>query len=68
MERVVGYFSKTLDAREKRLSATEGECATIIWAVNKVRPYIIGNHFYIQQCSKVNYISHALCKSPKFFF
>ena len=47
MERVVGYFSKTLDAREKRLSAIEGECATIIWAVNKVKPYIIGNHFYI---------------------
>ena len=47
MERVVGYFSKTLDAGEKRLSAIEGECATIIWAVNKVKPYIIGNHFYI---------------------
>ena len=35
MERVAGYFSKTLDAGQKRLSATEGECATIIWAVNK---------------------------------
>ena len=47
MERVVDNFSKKLDAEEKRLNATEGECATIIWAVNKVKPYIIGNHFYI---------------------
>ena len=37
MEKVVGYYSKTLSPGEKRYSATEGECATIIWAISKVR-------------------------------
>ena len=41
-ERVIGYYSKTLTVAESRYSATEGECATILWGVGKVLPYVIG--------------------------
>ena len=32
-EKVIGYYSKTLSEQEKKYSATEGECATILWAI-----------------------------------
>ena len=44
---MIGYYSKTLGGAEKKYGATEGECATIIWAINKVRQHIIGQKFYI---------------------
>ena len=47
VERVVGYYSKTLNPAEKKYGATEGECATIVWAIGKVRQYVIGQKFYV---------------------
>ena len=44
---MVGYYSKTLNPAEKKYGATEGECATIVWALQKVRSYIIGQKFYV---------------------
>lgn len=46
-EKVIGYFSKSLTGAEARYGVTEGECATIVWALQKVRPYVIGQKFYI---------------------
>ena len=46
-ERVIGYYSKTLNAAEKKYGATEGECATVVWALQKVRQYVIGSRFYV---------------------
>ena len=36
-ERVIGYYSKSLSEAERKYAATEGECAAVLWAVNKVR-------------------------------
>ena len=44
---MIGYYSKTCNEAEKRYGSTEGECATIVWAVSKARHYVIGVKFYI---------------------
>ena len=36
-----------MSPQEKKYSATEGECATLMWGVTKVRPFIIGAKFYV---------------------
>ena len=46
-EKVIGYYSRSLSPGEKKYAATEGECAAIVWGVNKVRPFIMGNKFFI---------------------
>ena len=42
------YCSRKLLDREKKLSTTEKECLGIVWAVETLRPYLYGNHFYIE--------------------
>ena len=51
-ERVVGCYSKTLNEAKKKYGAMEGECAIMVWALAKVRKYIIGQKFYV-------YIDHS---------
>ena len=36
-ERVIGYYSKTLNQAKKKYGSIKEECATIVWAVAKVR-------------------------------
>ena len=43
----MGYCSKKLTRGETKYAATEGECAAIVWAIDKVRPFIVGAKFYI---------------------
>ncbi|XP_071057611.1 uncharacterized protein [Onthophagus taurus] len=41
------YLSKKLTEREQAYSASELECAALVWAVNKLKPYLYLTHFII---------------------
>ena len=44
----VGYWSKTLYSAEQNYSATERGCYSVVWAINKLRPYIEGQKFIVR--------------------
>lgn len=46
-ERAIAYESRTLNASEKRHSATKKECLAVVWALKKFRPYLLCNHFHV---------------------
>ena len=46
-ERVIGYYSKTLSPAEKKYGAIEGECAIMVWTLQKVTSFVIGSRFYV---------------------
>lgn len=46
-EGVIAYASRTLSRQEQKFSATERECLSAIWAVEKFRPYVEGTKFTI---------------------
>jgi hypothetical protein len=46
-EVVIAYASRTLTKNEMNFSATERECLSVIFAVEKFRPYVEGTHFTV---------------------
>ena len=44
----VYYISKKLLPREANYSTVEKECYAIIWAINKLQVYLLGNEFILQ--------------------
>jgi hypothetical protein len=44
-EHTTAYLSRSLTAAEKNYTASELECLGIVWAVNKLQPYIDGSPF-----------------------
>ena len=42
---LVTYLSKKLQAGERHLLMIERECLVIVWTLQKLRPYIWGQHF-----------------------
>ena len=47
-EHVVSYLSRTLLDNEKRWHSNELECAAVVWATKKLRPYLYGRQFTIE--------------------
>ena len=47
-EVVISYNSKSLDERQSQYCISEREALAIVWAVQKLRPYLYGAHFTIK--------------------
>ncbi|CAN8076686.1 unnamed protein product [Agarophyton chilense] len=45
--RPVGYWSRSLNVHEKNYSVSEKECLAVVWALQTLRPYLMGNHFTV---------------------
>lgn len=46
-EKVVCYLSRSLTKMERKYSTTERECLAVLWAIEKLRPYIEATHFTV---------------------
>lgn len=46
-EKVVCYLSPSLTKAERKYSTTEKELLCVVWALEKLRPYIEGSHFTV---------------------
>lgn len=47
-EHPVVFVSRKLTIREQAYSASEKECACLVWAIQKLRCYLAGSHFVVQ--------------------
>ena len=46
-ERVIIYGGRNFSDTEKKYSATEQEALLVVVAIQKCRPYLLGNHFTV---------------------
>lgn len=46
-EKVICYLSRSLNRCERNYTTTERECLAVIWAIERLRPYIEGSKFFV---------------------
>ena len=46
-EKVIAYLSRSLTRQERNFSTTEKECLAVLFAIERLRPYIEGSHFKV---------------------
>jgi len=46
-ERVVSFLNRSLNKAERRYSTTEKECLAVLFAIEKLRPYLERTHFTV---------------------
>ena len=44
---VIEFASRVLTPADRTYSVTERECLAVVWAIQKIRPYIEGNEFKV---------------------
>ncbi|KAG5864961.1 hypothetical protein JTB14_027569 [Gonioctena quinquepunctata] len=46
-DKVISYLSRSLTKQERNFTTTERKCLTVLWAIEKLRPYLEGVEFTV---------------------
>ena len=62
----VEFVSKKLNKAEQKYSVTERECLALVWAVQKLQPYLYGTQFILEtDHAALQYLNHAKLENAR---